>query len=85
MSYSNETQYYDLPQFASSDIPTWDDINTAFSIIDTALHNIAAASGISAETAQQMINSSLSGAVFHDATNGTGITSAQYSKLKIQS
>lgn len=84
MSSTNQTQYYNLPQFASTDIPTWDDINTAFSAIDTALHNISIASGISAATAQSMIDASLAGAIFTDPTNGTGITSAEYSKLLVK-
>ena len=84
MSYTNTTQYYNLPQFASTDVPTWDDINTAFSAIDTALHDIASSSGISAATAQSMIDTSLAGAIFTDPTNGTGITSTEYSKLLVK-
>lgn len=83
MAYSQETEHYELPQFQSSDIPTWSDLNTAFSIIDAALYNISQQSGISAQQAQALIDTSISGAVFHDAVNGTGITSAQYSKLKV--
>lgn len=86
MSASSSTTYYNLPQFASSDIPTWDDINTAFSTIDTALHDIAtsASAGITQAQAQTLINTALVGAVFHNATSGTGVTSAQYSKLYIK-
>ena len=83
MSASSSTTYYNLPQFADSDIPTWGDINTAFAAIDSALHTIAESAGISAQTAQSMIDASLVGTVFHDANN-TGITSAQYSKLGIK-
>ena len=75
MSYTNTTQY----------VTTWDDINTAFGIIDTALHNIAVSAGITEQQAQALIDTSLVNAIFYDATNGTGITSNQYSKLKIQS
>lgn len=83
MAYTGTTQYYGLPQFAGTDIPTWDDINTAFTTIDTALHNIAASSGISQQQAQALIDASLVDTIKYDATAGTGITNAQYSKLKI--
>lgn len=56
-----------------------------FKKIDTALHSIASASGITEAQARSIVNESLVGAVFHDSTNGTGITSAQYSKLLIKS
>ena len=84
MSYTNTTQYYDLPQFTSSDVPTWDDVNAAFLAIDTALHTISQSSGITQAQAQALIDTSLTGAIFHDATNGTGITSGQYSKLLVK-
>ena len=83
MSATNHTQYYNLPQFADSDIPTWGDVNAAFLAIDTALHTIAESAGISSAQAQALIDASLVGTVFHDANN-TGITSAQYSKLGIK-
>jgi len=83
MAYTNTTQYYNLPQFQDTDKPTWGDINTAFSIIDTAMHNIATSGGITAQEAQAMIDNSLDDAVFYDAVNGTGLTSGEYSKLKI--
>lgn len=84
MAYTNTTQYYNLPQFLDTDKPSWDDINTAFQIIDTTMHNIAiSASGITAQEAQTMIDNSLVDAIFYDAVNGTGLTSGEYSKLKI--
>lgn len=83
MAYTGTTQYYSLPQFAGTDIPSWDDLNTAFTIIDTALHNIAESSGISQQQAQALIDASLVDTIKYDATAGTGITNAQYSKLKI--
>lgn len=83
MAYTDTTEYYNLPQFASTDIPSWNDINTAFTAIDTALHNIAQSSGISEQQAQALINASLVDTIKYDATAGTGITNAQYSKLKI--
>lgn len=85
MSYTNKTKYYNLPQFGENDIPSWNDINTAFGLIDTALHNIATQGGITEQQAQALINSSLVGVVKHDGTSGTGITNAQYSKLTIVS
>lgn len=83
MSYTNTTQYYNLPQFGENDVPSWNDINTALSIIDTTLHNIATQSGITQQQAQALIDQSLVGVVKHDGTSGTGITNAQYSKLTI--
>lgn len=85
MAYTNTTQYYNLPQFTEADVPSWNDINTAFGLIDTALHNIATQSGITQQQAQALIDSSLVGVVKHDGTSGTGITNAQYSKLTIVS
>lgn len=85
MAYTNSTEYYDLPQFAETDVPSWNDINSAFRTIDSALHNIASQGGITEQQAQALINSSLVGVVKHDGTSGTGITNAQYSKLTIVS
>lgn len=85
MAYTNTTQYYNLPQFGENDVPSWNDINTAFGLIDTALHNIATQSGITEQQAQALIDQSLVGVVKHDGTSGTGITNAQYSKLTIVS
>lgn len=42
MSYSQSTTNLGLPQFQSSDIPTWADINTAFALIDVLVGAIAA-------------------------------------------
>lgn len=41
MSSTQSTQNLGLPQFQSSDYPTWDDINTAFAIIDVLAGAIA--------------------------------------------
>lgn len=76
MAYTTTTTNLKLPQFASTDIPTWDDINTAFATIDNAYGTL--------ESAIDKIPS-LTGYVKVDMTNGTGITSAQYSKLTIES
>lgn len=83
MAYTNTTQYYNLPQFGENDVPSWNDINTAFGLIDTALHSIATQSGITQQQAQSLIDQSLAGVIKHDSTSGTGITNAQYSKLTI--
>lgn len=85
MAYTNSTQYYNLPQYAENDIPSWDDLTTAFAVIDNALHSIASASGITEQQAQTLINNAMVGVVKHDATSGTGITNSQYSKLTIVS
>lgn len=45
MSYTNTTTNYDLPQYVATDTPNWlNDINGAFSAIDTAMHNNAESS-----------------------------------------
>lgn len=41
MSYSHTTTNLGLPQFQSGDIPTWDDVNTAFSYVDVLVSSIA--------------------------------------------
>ena len=41
MSASSTTTNLGLPQFASSDIPTWDDINSAFLALDTFISSVA--------------------------------------------
>lgn len=41
MSATQSTLNLGLPQFQSSDIPTWGDINTAFALIDTLVGAIA--------------------------------------------
>lgn len=41
MSHTNQTQYYNLPQFISSDVPGWlSDVNGAMSAIDSAAHGL---------------------------------------------
>lgn len=41
MSHTNNTQYYNLPQFISSDVPGWlSDVNSAMSTIDAAAHGL---------------------------------------------
>ena len=37
MSYSQSTANLGLPQFQTSDIPKWEDINAAFALIDTVV------------------------------------------------
>lgn len=52
MSFSNQTPNYDLPQFLSSDKANWFDLNTAFSVIDTAMQaNKTAAANAEGEAA----------------------------------
>ena len=41
MSYSQSTTNLGLPQFQTSDVPTWADINTAFALIDVLVGAIA--------------------------------------------
>ena len=41
MSATQSTTNLGLPQFQSNDIPTWGDINTAFSLIDALVGSIA--------------------------------------------
>ena len=41
MSHTNQTTYYNLPQFISSDVPGWlSDVNGAMSAIDAAAHGL---------------------------------------------
>ena len=41
MSYSQTTANLGLPQFQTSDIPTWDDVNAAFALVDVLVGAIA--------------------------------------------
>ena len=41
MSYSQSTANLGLPQFQSSDVPVWADINAAFALIDTVVGALA--------------------------------------------
>ena len=68
MSYSSTTTNLHLPQFADSDIPTWNDINTAMQLID--------------EFAGTVQPTDLTGFVKYTSA-GAGITNAQYSHLEI--
>lgn len=39
MSYTNQTQHYNLPQYVGTDVPAWlTDINGAFATIDTGMN-----------------------------------------------
>lgn len=56
MSHSTSTPHYNLPQFASTDKPAWlTDINTAYSDIDTGLHNAKTAADDAQADASQAL------------------------------
>ena len=56
MSHTNETTYYGLPQFVGTDIlDPLTDTNTAYSKIDTALHNVAENSGQASSAAAEAV------------------------------
>lgn len=59
MAHSNSTQYYNLPQFDSTDKPAWlVDVNPAYSAIDTGIH----AAKTAADSAQSDATQALSDA-----------------------
>lgn len=59
MAHSNSTQYYNLPQFDSTDKPAWlVDVNPAYSAIDAGIH----AAKASADSAQSDATQALSDA-----------------------
>lgn len=68
MSYSQTTPNLNLPQFQSTDKPTWEDINSALLAIDTFAGTISPVD--------------LTGYVKYTSA-GIGITSAQYQHLEI--
>ena len=69
MAHSNSTQYYNLPQFDSTDKPAWlVDVNPAYSAIDTGIH----AAKVAADAAQIDATQALSDA----GTAGTAASAA---------
>lgn len=57
MSSTNKTTYYELPQFISTDIPTWlGDFNGAMSAIDTAMKSNADRADLASTSAGQAVN-----------------------------
>lgn len=63
MSHSNSTQYYNLPQFDSSDKPAWlTDVNPAYTAIDTGIHAAkAAADAAQSDATQALTDASTAG------------------------
>lgn len=57
MSHTNSTQYYSLPQFESTDKPSWlSDVNPAYSAIDTGIHAAKAAADAAQSDATQALS-----------------------------
>lgn len=57
MAHSNSTQYYNLPQFDSTDKPAWlVDVNPAYSAIDTGIHAAKAAADSAQSDATQALS-----------------------------
>lgn len=117
MSATNTTLNLGLPQWSAGDIPTWDEVNTAFAKVDSIVGAIApkydatatyskgdivqynggfykAKANTSAEVwtpahwdtliiSEQLESTDLTNFVKYDATNGTGLTNAQFTKLAI--
>lgn len=79
MAYTNTTSNLGLPQFAETDVPTWEDVNTAFKKIDdyagTVNEKISALEGSVGK-----IN--LKDFIKYDS-EGTGITASQYGHLTV--
>jgi len=56
MAHTNETTYYDLPQFVTTDKPAWlVDFNGAMSAIDTAIHNAKSTADTAATDSAQAL------------------------------
>lgn len=57
MAHSNSTQYYNLPQFESTDKPAWlVDVNPAYAAIDTGIHAAKAAADAAQGDATQALS-----------------------------
>lgn len=57
MAHSNSTQYYNLPQFDSTDKPAWlVDVNPAYAAIDTGIHAAKAAADAAQSDATQALS-----------------------------
>ena len=57
MAHSNSTQYYNLPQFESTDKPAWlVDVNPAYSAIDAGIHAAKAAADAAQGDATQALS-----------------------------
>ena len=63
MSHSNSTQYYNLPQFDSTDKPAWlTDVNPAYASIDAGIHAAkGAADDAQADATQALTDASAAG------------------------
>lgn len=56
MAHTNETTYYDLPQFVTTDKPAWlVDFNGAMTSIDTAIHNAKSTADTAATDSAQAL------------------------------
>lgn len=99
MSYTNSTTYFNLPQWLTTDVPSWlSDVNNAFLTIDTNLHTAAtnassAADAVTAldtrlDTAEGKITT-LEGSVSQDEQNiialQSRVTSAESSITSLES
>lgn len=85
MAYSNQTTNYGLPLPTDSDKSGFTDYNTSFDAVDTALKGAVDAIAALTTRVAALEALNLDNAVVYDATNGTGLTNAQASKLKINS
>lgn len=79
MAYTNTTTNLKLPQFAETDIPTWEDVNKAFKAIDDYAGTV--------NTKLASLEASIGAVNLKDfikySSTGTGITSSQYAHLTV--
>lgn len=74
MAYTNQTEYYGLPQYVGSDRASWTDTNEGFAAVDTALHT-AVTESAQAKTDIDRIDESLIDTIDDVAENATEISS----------
>ena len=73
MSHTNSTTYYGLPQFVTTDKPAWlTDVNTAFSAIDTGIHNAKGAADAAQGDATQALSDAGYALSTANTANGKG-------------
>lgn len=73
MSHTNSTTNYSLPQFVTTDKPAWlTDINTAYSAIDTGMHNAQTKANTADTNASQALLDAASAASAASAADAKG-------------
>lgn len=73
MSHTNSTTNYSLPQFVTSDKPAWlTDVNNAYSVIDTGMHNAQTKANTADTNASQALLDAASAASAASAADAKG-------------